>query len=259
MCRFFWQFLSFARPCTSSAGGDQDRTTVAINPDGVAVLTAPQGFTVAGDQTVLGKLETNGVLSIAGIPDVKVEIEAMQSEIDTVPAAIAAVETNVVASCNAACDLTAHAATVTANKIEAAKNLAAAELKIKALETALTAEKTVRDTLVNTLSKSLDELTARLTSTEQAVSTLEEEAAKVREAEAKAEAERKAAEELATQLGTQKNPAKTCKQIKAARKDAKTGIYWLKPKDTQAAFDTHCDMLQVRVLQASQHSLCIRL
>ena len=115
----------------SAAGGVQvPTTTFAVAPDGVTVLTAPGGFQVAGDQVVTGKLETSGVLAIAGIPDVKVEIEAMQSEIDAVPAAIATVETNVVASCTATCNLTAQTSAVAANKDEAAANLAALAAKV---------------------------------------------------------------------------------------------------------------------------------
>lgn len=113
-------------------GGAEERTTVEVAPDGVTVLTVPKGFQVVGDQTVTGNLETNGVLAIAGISDVKDEIMAMQREIDAVPAAIAAVETNVVASCNATCNLTAQTSAVAANKAEATRNVAALAVQVTA-------------------------------------------------------------------------------------------------------------------------------
>lgn len=46
-------------------------------------------------------------------------------------------------------------------------------------------------------------------------------------------------------LGTAKDhPATTCKEIKEKTKSAESGIYWLKPKDDENVFATHCEMTE---------------
>ena len=86
-----------------------EMTTLSVESDGVAVLTA-ETFSVAGK------------LALPGIPNVKVELEALQTQVDAcaVPASVdgkvAAAKADAIASCGLTCDLSAQTATLATNK-----------------------------------------------------------------------------------------------------------------------------------------------